>query len=136
MTRYELESTNMTNYEKVRQFMVVMGQEVQSFPRFPDMNTAEMHYKMIHEEMLEFDKAFSDGDMVEVADALSDILYVVYGCGLAFGIPLDKCFDEVHRSNMSKIGPDGKVIFRSDGKVLKPASYRPPNLEQFLDLNG
>jgi predicted HAD superfamily Cof-like phosphohydrolase len=126
----------MTNYEKVRQFMVAMGQEVQSFPRFPDVNTAIMRWNLIHEEMREFDKAFSDGDIVELADSLSDLLYVVYGCGLAFGIPLDKCFDEVHRSNLSKIGPDGKVTFRSDGKVLKPPSYRPPNLEQFLDLNG
>jgi predicted HAD superfamily Cof-like phosphohydrolase len=126
----------MTNYEKVREFMVAMGQEVQSFTRFPDMYTAVMRYKLIHKKVDEFDQALIDGDIVELTDALCDLLYATYSYGLAFGIPLDKCFDEVHRSNLSKIGPDGKVTFRSDGKVLKPASYRPPNLEQFLDLNG
>jgi len=94
----------MTNYEKVRQFMVAMGQEVQSFPRFPDVVTTLMRHNLIHEEVREFDNALINTNIVELTDALCDILYVVYGCGLAFGIPLDKCFEEVHRSNLSKIG--------------------------------
>ena len=114
--------------------MNAFGQEVVTKPDWPSAETMELRVDLIEEEVGELNEAIFDasGDLVEVADALADILYVVYGAGHAFGIDLDKCFDEVHRSNMSKLGEDGKPIYREDGKVLKGESFSEPNLKEVL----
>ena len=124
----------MTNFEKVKEFMDAFGQEVVTKPKWPDAKTMELRIDLIEEEVKEFNEASCDasGSLVDVADALSDILYVVYGAGHAFGIDLDKCFSEVHRSNMSKQGEDGKPIYREDGKVLKGENFSEPNLKEVL----
>lgn len=122
----------MTNFEKVKEFMEKFGQEVRSSPELPDDEVLELRYELIREELLELDTALWQNNLVDVADALTDLLYVVYGAGLAFGIDLDKCFEEVHNSNMSKLGEDGKPIYREDGKVLKGPNYFKPNLEKTL----
>ena len=124
----------MTNFDKVKEFMDAFGQEVVTKPDWPSAETMELRVDLIEEEVGELNEAIFDasGNLVEVADALADILYVVYGAGHAFGIDLDKCFSEVHRSNMSKLGEDGKPIYREDGKVLKGESFSEPNLKEVL----
>lgn len=123
-----------TNFERVREFMEVFGQEVKNKPEWPEAETMELRIDLIEEELGELRNAIIDGDgtLIDVADALSDLLYVVYGAGHSFGIDLDKCFEEVHSSNMSKLGEDGKPIYREDGKVLKGESFREPNLNKIL----
>jgi predicted HAD superfamily Cof-like phosphohydrolase len=108
-------------------------QEIRTEPSFPDLNTRSLRFDLIEEELNELEFADSKDDIVEVADALTDLLYVVYGAGHAYGIDLDKCFAEVHRSNMTKF-PNGKAIRNEAGKVMKPASYEKPNLKKVLGL--
>tara|TARA_E500000318_G_C3557206_1_gene211668 strand:- start:1092 stop:1469 length:378 start_codon:yes stop_codon:yes gene_type:complete len=122
----------VTNFEKVIQFMNTYGQEVKRKAEFPDATTTHLRVDLIEEELDELKEAISNEDLVEVADALTDILYVVYGAGAAFGINLDACFHEVHSSNMSKLGEDGKPIYREDGKVMKGPNFREPNLKSIL----
>ena len=122
----------MTNFSKVWQFMHSFGQETLSRPTLPDVDLAELRLDLIQEEVDELAQAIIDQDIVEIADALTDILYVTYGAGHAFGIDLDTCFTEVHRSNMSKLGIDGKPIYRQDGKVLKGRGYTPPQLAKII----
>lgn len=118
-----------TNFEKVENFMRAFGQDVKTQPELAEFNTAELRFELITEEVEELATAIDNDDIVEIADALTDILYVVYGAGHAYGIDLDECFSEVHRSNMSKLGEDGKPIYREDGKVMKGPQYSPPDLE-------
>jgi len=122
----------MTNFDMVEQFMETFGQEVKTKPEFPDNDTIALRLELIEEEVRELREAIGNADIVEVADALTDILYVTYGAGHAFGINLDKCFEEVQASNMSKLGKDGKPIYREDGKVLKGPDFFEPNLKQFV----
>ena len=122
----------MTNFNKVWQFMHSFGQETLSRPTLPDVDLAELRLDLIQEEVDELATAVINQDIVEIADALTDILYVTYGAGHAFGIDLDTCFTEVHRSNMSKLGIDGKPIYREDGKVLKGRGYTPPQLAKII----
>ena len=122
-----------TNFDKVRLFMEAFGQEVKLKPEFPDAETRKMRLDLIEEELEELKDACFNKDMVEVADALADLLYVVYGAGHAFGIDLDDSFREVHVSNMSKLGEDGKPIYREDGKVMKGPKFKPPALQEVLD---
>ena len=122
----------MTNFNKVWQFMHSFGQETLMKPTLPDVDLAELRLDLIQEEVDELAQAIIDQDIVEIADALTDILYVTYGAGHAFGIDLDTCFTEVHRSNMSKLGIDGKPIYRQDGKVLKGRGYTPPQLAKII----
>ena len=122
----------MSNFDKVGTFMKTFGQEVKTKPEFPDLDTVALRYDLIREELQELFDAMGEKDIVEVADALTDILYVTYGAGHAFGIDLDACFDEVQRSNMSKLGADGKPIYRDDGKVLKGPNYFEPDLTKFV----
>ena len=122
----------MTNFSKVWQFMHSFGQETLKKPTLPDVDLAELRLDLIQEEVDELAQAVIDQDIVEIADALTDILYVTYGAGHAFGIDLDTCFTEVHRSNMSKLGIDGKPIYRQDGKVLKGRGYTPPQLAKII----
>ncbi|PPR47135.1 MAG: hypothetical protein CFH19_00741 [Alphaproteobacteria bacterium MarineAlpha5_Bin9] len=123
----------MSNFEKVKEFMLTFGQEVKKDPEFPNEKIIELRKKLIDEEFNELKDAINNKDIVEVADALTDILVVTYGAGVAFGIDLDKCFDEVHRSNMSKLGANGKPIYNESGKVLKGPNYQKPNLKQFVN---
>ena len=120
----------MTNFEKVAEFMTTFGQDVITQPKLTGVS--ELRYDLIREELLELREALDNKDIVGVADALTDILYVTYGAGHAFGINLDKCFAEVQRSNMSKLGDDGRPIYRDDGKVLKGPKYSPPDLESII----
>ena len=122
----------MTNFQKVKNFMKTFGQEVKSKPSFSSEKINILRYNLIKEELDEFKKALDNNDLLEVADALTDILYVTYGAGHAFGINLDACFEEVQNSNMSKLGKDGKPIFNENGKVMKGPNYFKPNLSQFL----
>tara|TARA_B100001123_G_C14548231_1_gene725086 strand:+ start:83 stop:451 length:369 start_codon:yes stop_codon:yes gene_type:complete len=122
----------MTNFEKVKEFMRTFGQEVKDKSEFPNEKIIDLRKKLIEEEFDELKQAINEKDLVEVADALTDILVVTYGAGVAFGINLDKCFEEVHRSNMSKLSEDGKPIFNEFGKVMKGPNYSKPNLKQFL----
>jgi len=124
----------MTHFEMVRDFMNAFGQEVKTKTEMPDKETQVLRYALIHEELNEFVDAMKKEDLVEVADALTDLLYVVYGAGHAFGIDLDKTFAEVQRSNMSKLGEDGKPIYRDDGKVLKGPNFSEPQLKECLNL--
>ena len=124
---------NMSNFEKVGKFMETFGQEVKNKAEFPEEKIVKLRYDLIAEELEEFKVAIRDKDIKEVADALTDILYVTYGAGHAFGIDLDKCFDEVQRSNMSKLGADGKPIYNEHGKVMKGPNYFEPNLKKFID---
>ena len=129
-----MENTLKTNFEKVKEFMKSFGQEVKSKPAWPHWETMDLRIDLIQEELGELKDAIVDGDgtLVDVADALSDLLYVVYGAGHSFGIDLDDCFAEVHRSNMSKLGEDGKPIYREDGKVLKGPNFSEPALTSGL----
>jgi len=123
----------MTNFEKVKQFMETFEQEVVKEAKFPSKEIVNLRNELIEEELQELKAAsILDNDLVEVADALTDLLYVVYGAGHAYGIDLDKCFDEVHRSNMSKLGLDGKPIYRDDGKVLKGPNFFQPDLNNII----
>ena len=121
-----------TNFEKVENFMRAFGQEIKPAPELADFNTAELRVELISEELDELCTAIDNDDIVEIADALTDLLYVVYGAGHAYGIDLDECFNEVHDSNMSKLGKDGKPIYREDGKVLKGPDYFAPNLADII----
>ncbi len=122
----------VTNFEKVIQFMNTYGQEVKRKAAFPDATTTHLRVDLIEEELNELKEAIANEDLIEVADALADLLYVVYGAGGAFGINLDACFQEVHSSNMSKLGEDGKPIYRDDGKVMKGPNFRDPDLKTIV----
>ena len=122
----------MTNFEKVGIFMKTFGQEVKIKAELSNNKINELRISLINEELEELKKAIEDNDILEVADALTDILYVAYGAGHAFGIDLDKCFNEVQESNMSKLGPDGKPIYNESGKVMKGPNYFKPDLSKFL----
>ena len=123
-----------TNFELVGDFMEAMDQEVLIYPVFPEEHIQRLRIDLIEEELDELHLGIDNQDIVEVADALTDLLYVVYGAGHALGIDLDECFQEVHQSNMSKLGEDGRVIKREDGKVLKPDTYFPPDLKSVLSV--
>ena len=123
---------DVSNFELVGDFLEAFGQQVELEPTWPDFNTRELRLDLIQEELDELAQAMEDRDMVQIADALTDLLYVVYGAGHAFGIDLDECFQEVHSSNMSKLGPNGKPIHREDGKVMKGPGYFEPDLENIL----
>ena len=122
----------MTNFEKVKQFMQTFGQEIKTKASFSDEKTNQLRLDLIKEELEELKNAMESKDLLEVADALTDILYVTYGAGHAFGINLDKCFDEVQNSNMSKLGKSGKPIYNESGKVMKGPDYFKPDLSKFL----
>ena len=122
----------MSNFESVKIFMKTFGQEVKEKAEFPSNKITSLRYDLIKEELDELKEALDKKDIKEVADALTDILYVTYGAGHAFGIDLDKCFEEVQNSNMSKLGEDGKPIYNEKGKVLKGPKYFKPNLKKFV----
>ena len=123
----------MTNFEKVKLFMDTYGQEVKDKAEFSDTKTNKLRIDLIKEELEELTQAMNDKNLLEVADALTDILYVTYGAGHAFGIDLDKCFEEVQNSNMSKLGEDGKPIYNEAGKVMKGPNYFKPDLSKYLN---
>ena len=125
---YGEENMADSNFELVKKFMEVYGQEVKSVPAWPESKIVKLRYDLIEEELLELQDATGDHDIVAVADALTDLLYVVYGAGHSYGIDLDRCFREVHRSNMSKLGKDGKPIRNEAGKVMKGPDYSEPDL--------
>ena len=122
----------MSNFEKVKIFMKAFGQEVKEKAEFPSEKIMSLRYELIREELTELKEAIDRKDIKEVADALTDILYVTYGAGHAFGINLDKCFEEVQSSNMSKLGEDGKPIYNDKGKVMKGPNYFKPDLKKFV----
>lgn len=122
----------MTNFEKVGLFMKTFGQEIKIKASLSTDKINELRISLIKEELEEFKEAIKNNDLKEVADALTDILYVTYGAGHAFGINLDKCFDEVQQSNMSKLSEDGKPIYNESGKVMKGPKYFKPDLNKFL----
>ena len=122
----------MTNFEKVRKFMETFGQEIKEKAQFPNEKITSLRHDLIKEELDELKEAMDNNDIKEVADALTDILYVTYGAGHAFGIDLDKCFEEVQNSNMSKLGSDGKPIYNDKGKVMKGPNYFKPDLHKFV----
>ena len=122
----------MTNFEKVGIFMKTFGQEVKTKAELSNNKINELRISLINEELEELKKAIKDKDILEVADALTDILYVAYGAGHAFGINLDKCFNEVQESNMSKLGENGKPIYNENGKVMKGPNYFKPELSKFI----
>ena len=123
----------MTNFESVKKFMETFGQEIKEKASFPNDKISSLRYDLIKEELDELRVAMDNKDLKEVADALTDILYVTYGAGHAYGINLDKCFQEVQNSNMSKLGKDGKPIYNEKGKVMKGPNYSEPNLKQFIE---
>ena len=123
----------MTNFKKVGIFMNTFGQEVKNKASFSTDKINQLRCDLIEEELNELKEAMSNKDLVEVADALTDLLYVTYGAGHAFGIDLDQCFDEVQKSNMSKLGEDGKPIYNDAGKVMKGPNYFKPNLSKFVN---
>mgnify|MGYP000583749863 FL=1 len=123
----------MTNFGKVGHFMKTFGQEIKNKPGLSTEKINKLRVSLINEELEEFKKAIKNNDLKEVADALTDILYVTYGAGHAFGINLDKCFDEVQQSNMSKLGDDGKPIYNNKGKVMKGPNYFKPDLTKFVN---
>ena len=122
----------MSNFSKVGIFMKTFGQEVKNKPSFSTDKINKLRLDLIKEELSELTEAMNNKDLLEVADALTDILYVTYGAGHAFGIDLDKCFQEVQNSNMSKLGKDGKPIYNNMGKVMKGPNYFKPNLKKFV----
>ena len=124
---------DVSNFEKVGDFMEAFGQEVLYEPTLPDFNLAALRLDLIEEEVQELRDGLGRSSLLEVADALTDILYVVYGAGHAFGIDLDDCFSEVHRSNMTKLGEDGRPMYRDDGKVMKGPNYEEPDLTPFVE---
>ena len=123
-----------SNFELVGDFMGSMEQDVLIRPSFPEDSVQKLRLDLIEEELEELQYAIDNQNMVDTADALTDLLYVVYGAGHAFGIDLDDCFKEVHQSNLSKLGPDFRPIKREDGKVLKPDTYFPPDLKTVLNI--
>ncbi len=123
----------MSNFEDVKKFMETFGQKVRTKPQFPDEKTIQLRYDLIKEELNELETAMKTKNLKEIADALTDILYVTYGAGYAYGINLDRCFKEVQRANMSKLGTDGKPIFNEKGKVMKGPNYTAPNLKKFVE---
>ena len=122
----------MTNFQKVKIFMDTFGQEVKSKPSFSSDKINNLRYQLINEELRELKLALDNMDLIEVADALTDILYVTYGAGHAMGINLDDCFEEVQKSNMSKLDQNGKPIYNEIGKVMKGPNYFKPNLSKFI----
>ena len=122
----------MSNFEDVKLFMKTFGQEIKDKPGFPSEKIIRLRYSLIKEELEELKEAINKNNLKEIADALTDILYVTYGAGHAFGINLDKCFAEVQSSNMSKLGNDGKPIYNENGKVMKGPNYFEPNLSKFI----
>ena len=122
----------MTNFESVKKFMQTFGQEVRTNASFPNTKIVNLRVDLIKEELQELEEAIKKKDIKEVADALTDILYVTYGAGHAFGVNLDKCFEEVQNSNMSKLGLDGKPIYNEHGKVMKGPNYFKPNLSKLV----
>ncbi len=122
----------MTNFTSVKKFMETFGQEVKAKAEFPSDKIVKLRYDLIKEELDEFEEAIKEKNLKEIADSLTDILYVTYGAGHAFGIDLDKCFDEVQRSNMSKLGEDGRPIYNENGKVMKGPKYFQPDLKKFI----
>ena len=122
----------MSNFDDVKTFMQTFGQEVKIKAEFPEEKIVKLRYHLIKEELSELQNAIKTKDLKEIADALTDILYVTYGAGHAYGIDLDKCFKEVQKSNMSKLGEDGKPIYNEKGKVMKGPKYFEPNLKQFI----
>ena len=122
----------MTNFESVKKFMETFGQEIKEKAGFPNEKITSLRYDLINEELDELKEAMDNKDIKEVADALTDILYVTYGAGHAFGINLDNCFEEVQNSNMSKLGEDGKPIYNDKGKVMKGPNYFKPDLSKFV----
>ena len=125
----------MSNFQSVKKFMQTFGQEVKNKVEFPKEKIIQLRYELIKEELEELSQAIKDKNIKEVADALTDILYVTYGAGHAFGIDLDKCFNEVQQSNMSKLGADGKPIYNENGKVMKGPNYSKPDMSKLLDNN-
>ena len=123
----------MSNFEDVRTFMETFGQMVRTNPKFPDEKTMQLRFDLIKEELDELEEAMKTKNLKEIADALTDILYVTYGAGYAYGVNLDKCFKEVQRANMSKLGKDGKPIFNEKGKVMKGPNYIAPDLKKFVE---
>ena len=123
----------MSNFEDVKTFMETFGQIVRTKPQFPDNETTQLRFDLIQEELNELEVAMKTKNLKEIADALTDILYVTYGAGYAYGIDLDKCFKEVQRANMSKLGKDGKPIYNEKGKVMKGPNYIAPNLKKFVE---
>ena len=122
----------MSNFNKVKTFMETFGQEVKTKPSFSTDKINSLRYDLIKEELEELKEAMENNDLLEAADALTDILYVTYGAGHAFGIDLDKCFEEVQNSNMSKLDENGKPIYNEAGKIMKGPKYFKPNLKKFL----
>ena len=122
----------MSNFSKVGIFMKTFGQDVKNKPSFSTDKINKLRIDLIKEELDELQEAMKNNDLLEVADALTDILYVTYGAGHAFGIDLDKCFDEVQNSNMSKLGENGEPIYNESGKVMKGPNYFKPNLSKFV----
>ena len=123
----------MSNFDDVKTFMQTFGQEIKIKAKFPEKKIVKLRYNLIKEELNELQNAIKTKDLKEIADALTDILYVTYGAGHAYGIDLDKCFKEVQKSNMSKLGEDGKPIYNEKGKVMKGSKYFEPNLKQFIE---
>tara|TARA_B100001245_G_C22860223_1_gene413639 strand:+ start:238 stop:609 length:372 start_codon:yes stop_codon:yes gene_type:complete len=123
----------MSNFEDVETFMKTFGQMVRTKPQIPDDKTMQLRFDLIKEELMELEQAMKEKNLKEIADALTDILYVTYGAGYAYGIDLDKCFKEVQRANMSKLDKDGKPIYNEKGKVMKGPYYSKPNLKQFVE---
>ena len=122
----------MSNFNDVKVFMEKFGQMVRTKPQFPDDKTMQLRLNLIKEELSELEEAMKTKNLKEVADALTDILYVTYGAGYAYGIDLDECFKEVQRANMSKLGEDGKPIYNDQGKVMKGPNYTKPDLSKFV----
>ena len=127
--------SDMSNFIKVKTFMNTYGQDVKEKAEFPENKIVQLRIDLIEEELNELKEAIKNKDIVEVADALTDILYVTYGAGHSFGVNLDDCFDEVQRSNMSKLGEDGKPIYNDSGKVMKGPNYFAPNLKKIVNLD-
>ena len=125
----------MSNFNKVKTFMNTYGQDVKEKAEFPENKIVQLRIDLIEEELNELKEAIKNKDIVEVADALTDILYVTYGAGHSFGVNLDQCFDEVQRSNMSKLGEDGNPIYNDSGKVMKGPNYFAPNLKKIVILD-
>lgn len=127
--------SDMSNFNKVKTFMNTYGQDVKEKAEFPENKIVQLRIDLIEEELNELKEAIKNKDIVQVADALTDILYVTYGAGHSFGVNLDECFDEVQRSNMSKLGEDGKPIYNDSGKVMKGPNYFAPNLKKIVNLD-
>ena len=127
--------SDMSNFNKVKAFMNTYGQDVKEKAEFPENKIVQLRIDLSEEELNELKEAIKNNDILEVADALTDILYVTYGAGHSFGVNLDECFDEVQRSNMSKLGEDGKPIYNDSGKVMKGPNYFAPNLKKIVNLD-